>query len=689
MIQNKCAFAILNLDSTISKYLQDTNKYCFDRSMNVIEKKLLKNRGGRPGADSKIIDLLAKKIHEIKESIDAQSIDKQKWEEISQHIQTFAEKSTDTQVPAITPSLLTDIQEITDGFNKQKLVPLPKEKSKETASPAKLATFLASVQRTLQQTVLAQAARLLKHTFMEEFEKLGGKTKRYICDQITIDWEAIKDLNAEETAISMTVASAHSKSTSSDYHNALKDLIQKRHQLSEQSSDRIIKIWLLYSAFCCMDGVAHNNQTLADEEFSIKKLLQEKELCKQYALELETLKTAQQTLDGEKKKILKEKGMCDFNSVYGGSLKEFQAKKYDALVTACSWFNVKELYPVYHKQYSLYQKNANNNTQPLRSLDQVYKLLPTPEEFSDYLIPSLSSKELIERLLKDMPLLLEEHVIKTSDSESYNYLRNYFHDLVFNKDVHLSPTQSKQPLQHAHTAIEEKLPEKLQTLTIVEKTPDNDMPSPLPEKELDNWTTVTKKTKKPLPSTPNDFFSKATLAPRVKDWFQGIPQTLTKDKYRNMSPKLQEKMRLFHSYPGIITFYALQHGMLRKWHSETTAQNNKHFSLVGMIEEYGKPGTPCYKGLFNDCIDTRNGTFEIYHHCFAEKPFDTIMEEYAHKGFLALDKLRQKKETLKESPQPSAQFTDNKRFTITHYDYVTIIDDTQNKIKYTLCCSLG
>ena len=189
-----------------------------------------------------------------------------------------------------------------------------------------------------------------------------------------------------------------------------------------------------------------------------------------------------------------------------------------------------------------------------------------------------------------------------------------------------------------------------------------------------------------------------TFADRVRDWYSPAPQSLLLDQYRTLPIHIQNKIKLFHTFPSFMIRY-LQNFGIRALQLSGEDLRESSYTLVGQIEPYGEdaheiynknPADPIiFRGFFSSVI---NGD-TVFHHCFTERPYNDIMEQVSRQGFITLDE-----EITQHDQSASLALEDNypldkvqslnpdkERYIISTTAHTLCVDDLQGQVRYTIC----
>ena len=175
---------------------------------------------------------------------------------------------------------------------------------------------------------------------------------------------------------------------------------------------------------------------------------------------------------------------------------------------------------------------------------------------------------------------------------------------------------------------------------------------------------------------------------RIKDWFLDSPESLKTEKYKHLQREIQNKVKLFHTYPLFMTQYEQKYGM-RIAQLSTGDKRTCSYTLVGQIECYGENSldqfgnSKTYRGFFTSTLDGNR----MYHHCFTERPYNEILEEVSRQGFLKLDEELNQENITAEKGDDQSLNPDKARYKITKTAHTVTCDDLQEKVRYIMCLS--
>jgi hypothetical protein len=125
---------------------------------------------------------------------------------------------------------------------------------------------------------------------------------------------------------------------------------------------------------------------------------------------------------------------------------------------------------------------------------------------------------------------------------------------------------------------------------------------------------------------------------RVNRWYSNPRQALIDDGYtdtvssRYVRPELHARIVAYHSWPLALDPYLEKYGIESSWPSKSGKKVDKNKSIAGEIIFDGADTTPII-GVFQEAYDTRTGV--VYHSCFAARPHDELVQQYAMSGFWA------------------------------------------------------
>ncbi len=181
------------------------------------------------------------------------------------------------------------------------------------------------------------------------------------------------------------------------------------------------------------------------------------------------------------------------------------------------------------------------------------------------------------------------------------------------------------------------------------------------------------------------------IHPRIQDWFLDSPIVLQSDKYSTKPSTVQEKVKLFHTYPLFMARYEQKFGM-RILQQSTKEKTKCSYTLIGQIECYGENylhrqgKSLTYRGFFTSAFSGN----EMYHHCFTERPYNEILEEVSHDGFVKLDEELHSDSLSSEKDSELLNTLetlnpDRERYKITKTKHTVTCDDVIEKVRYTMC----
>ncbi len=127
-------------------------------------------------------------------------------------------------------------------------------------------------------------------------------------------------------------------------------------------------------------------------------------------------------------------------------------------------------------------------------------------------------------------------------------------------------------------------------------------------------------TASPIIKQQPSVYPKITTAPRVRDWLKRTPAILQSERYQNLCHDEQEKVRMCHCYPIVITHLLREHGKKENWTSTGSKKASTLYSSAGYIIYNGQR----INGYYADCFDGPT----LYHHYFHETAFHELVERY-------------------------------------------------------------
>jgi hypothetical protein len=665
--------------------------------------------------DQKIISAFFDTINRNQACVKAFNI--QKWEKIKITLTRFIDHSSDiddSEKPTLRGFVLHGIQQYTDALD-----PLTKTKRLvQQATGTKplpiddLRYLEAAVERLAAERIscnymiLHLLADFHKYVIGEIFEQQGGAVK--LCDKrlYSIDWEQCTKQSAEDFAMSAKLEEAHNEAKG-DYFPLLKKLIRTTNPVAP-----ILEIWRSFYAVYQLD--LFNTffiEALAKLRGPISTVARDPNTpflsieVKELYLEIQAMSenpSYRNTLQQSKKKLL---------------VKQYLEKQ---LLTATKYFLQTDSINNFYK--TLYntveeQKKKHKGYSPGEVTRLVGEKLPTPDEFAALALPPISLDSFEKTVQQDFPryssVLTEEDEAfsaitfmeylygkDNANSFSTECLRRFCKYYGFNK--HFTKKKESKPIvtsvevvteefshlsftkKRAITAVKKVKPKRIfrsepspQTTshTLIPHTP----PSPAIEKKQ-----VSIKHVRKLTIQKRSILASA----RVRDWHRDVPIALTHPPYLQLSTDKKADAKFFHSYPFLVTQILLDHVEPEIYESPTTKKPNKLYSRPGTIYRYETDEAP-FQGYFADCFDE----FELYHHFFHQQKFSDLMKRYASHSSLvnngerhdiANEAKRLEKIVTGDSTELAAGELDE-RFLVKRKRYSIDIDDTAQKILYTIC----
>ncbi|MFI5344610.1 MAG: hypothetical protein ACHQUC_10370, partial [Chlamydiales bacterium] len=248
--------SLLSFDTNISTVNTNKEIYCLNKSLTAVKK---------PCKTTAPMDLVLSEINtligRIKFAKCEKPISAERWEEIREHIvvysNSYPKKDPETiQLQSIC-STINDLIGSIDPLSVAKpLIAKPASELTEIETH-ELLRLLISVgeEKVLVGNILCNSvAAYWKYLLIEHFHKNGGVTKTVTSNGGTaIDWKKIKNLSAEETAISIGLQQGFGHSR--HHINALmRNVLEEKPHLDPETS-RIINLWMLHYTTCEMNDL--------------------------------------------------------------------------------------------------------------------------------------------------------------------------------------------------------------------------------------------------------------------------------------------------------------------------------------------------------------------------------------------------------------------------------------------------
>ncbi len=160
---------------------------------------------------------------------------------------------------------------------------------------------------------------------------------------------------------------------------------------------------------------------------------------------------------------------------------------------------------------------------------------------------------------------------------------------------------------------------------------------------------------------------------------------MKQERFKTLHKSVQDKILIFKAYPGQITYYNLTQGVKSHVESAKSSTVRASYFTVGSIEKHNEHNETIahYKGFFTDAFDNINPR-KPYHHCFTERAYNDILEEYQANGYIESDHMDSFTSELEHIGKDIFDMTDE-RFIITQHDLSITVSDTLNRVRYKAC----
>lgn len=172
---------------------------------------------------------------------------------------------------------------------------------------------------------------------------------------------------------------------------------------------------------------------------------------------------------------------------------------------------------------------------------------------------------------------------------------------------------------------------------------------------------------------------------RISDWFRQTPRVFSLPQNKELSSEEKKVLTFFHTYPFAIAQKAITDGFKSMWYSQKTKRNNSHFSLIGQVKILNDAVSRVFQGVFTECFDSKTG--ELYHHCFAEKTFNHLIDAYQEKEIKKMQAAIEKEFILDDQELKSSSHTVqilNDKIVIEEGLYLTKYT-VNDEVEYTIC----